>query len=321
MVKDANAEYRLDDGGAIESYSLKFSEITGNFSSATYLIHTSTNPLTDNKTLQQFIEDPVGPESAGDDSFKKLSKGLASVRCGNVWSHSKTIRGSASDFFESQVFRPHEYLSELVHIFHPYLKTKKDEDLIWSYSLGEAPEQVVGSKCPFTNLAGDPPEGRQYVDHEFKVSSLTRFEIEDKTESEILPKLRSATDLDGNFVELFFKSARATSGEDTKFTVRLAVKKEDAEDFESSDPMLKALRESMGEDVALVDGEEEESDSGGIGGWGIAAIVVSIVVLIAVVGFCALSRRRKRGAAPANGNWASAEAVGGSDEYVPMTAV
>lgn len=289
FVKDANADYRFGFDGKDSGKQRSFTEIRGNFSSTRFLVNTGPSDPSNETTLEQFIEEAIIPEAKDDDSFKKLAKELTAVRCGNVWSNQKRVKGSASDFFESLVFRPHVFLNDLVHTFHPYLKLTEEKELEYSYHLGDASEELVGSKCPFADLSGVAPKGKTYVDHEFTVPGLSRFEIEDRAEDKILPGLREALELDDQSIELFFTKPDDGDSKDTPMTVRLAVSEADVGKYENSGDILESLRSTIGEDVS-----GGNDDGGGLGGGAIFGIVLLCLVVVGVIVFLVFRSRRKR---------------------------
>lgn len=333
FVKDANADYRFGFDGKNGNLGLTFTEMRGNFSSARFLVNTGTAPVSNEATLKEFIEDPITPKAKDDDSFEKLAKELTSVRCGNVWSNQKRIRGQASDYFESLAFRPHVFLNDLVDIFHPYLNLAEDKDLEYSYNLGVASQELVGSKCPFADLSGDAPKGKKYVDHNFTVPKLNRFEIEDQAEEKVLPGLREKLELDDQSMELFFTTPHDGDSKDTPITVRLAVNEADVEKYENSTDMLASLRSTLGEDVTVTAVVEEpatntsKEDDGGLGGGAIFGIVVACLVVVAVIAFFVIrSRRGRRGrigvAGEPEDSWADPDAgLVGQGESMPIAAV
>lgn len=129
-VLDAEGSYQFSDDGQLLSRSLSFDEILQNFQNTEVLINSAFFPLSNNATLQQYID------SRSDAEFKEIVTKLDAVKSGNVWSNSLRISpdGMASDFFESAVFRADLLLRDYIKILHPELNSADPFVYMYKYS-------------------------------------------------------------------------------------------------------------------------------------------------------------------------------------------
>lgn len=285
ILRDVNVDYRFMNDGKNTTNLLSIDDIVKNFKSARFYVNTGRFPASTSTTLEEFLKEA---STDLDKDVSETSKKLDAVRCGNVWSNQKRITsdGLANDYFEAGAIHPEILLTDLAKIFHPEIRIR--EDFTFSYSYGQAPEKVVGSSCPYTELRGNPPGGKKYVDKEFEVKGLTRFDIEDEIEPEILPALSSTLDLPEGSFDVFF--TKPTSGGSSLFTVRSIVPNSDAESFSESDRTLQAVQNALGnraESIKEVSSEilgevEGASNSGGLGAAGIVGTVIGSIALLII---------------------------------------
>lgn len=318
LLEDAIADYRFNDNE--DSKILNFDEIVNGFRAARFLLNSGrTDVLSSNRTLEEFVTGPVFEDAPEEDQDfeNKVAKELVATICGNVWSNQKRIASEATDFNEGAIFKPDEVLTDYIKILHPYIGDIK-ENTTYLYSFGDSDSNLVGTPCPLTILEGDPPQGKMYVNVEFR-SSQTRFEIDDivfdnkviETLSETLFTQFGITEKD---LELYYPGDKRGVVE-TVLIVRAAINENDESDYKSSgkESLMSVLRTfgievtddprpspsvspSPSSAIAPSPGPSETpepSEGGGLSGGGIAGIVIACLIVAGIVTYFVVIRRRR----------------------------
>lgn len=288
FLRDANVDYRFMNDGRNQTNVLTVDEVVKQFKSARFLINTGRFPGKTGVTMDEFLTTEIDKEN--DKIINEAMKKLDAVKCGNVWSNAARVTedGNANDVFENGVNRPDLVLRDLVTIFHPQLDA--GGGLTFSYSYGKPSKNV--DACPYVELTAPPSDNQRYVDTEMEITGMSRFEAEDKLESEVIPRLSDDLGIDKEEVEVFFEKA-AKDDKKTIMKVRALVAKDDALDISDADTMTTAVSKSLGGDATSVkkltssvvgageEGSAEEKD--GVSGGAVGGIVGGLFALLAVI--------------------------------------
>lgn len=99
--------------------------------------------------------------------------------------------------------RPDLILQDIVYAVHPNIDV--DDKTTFSFKVDTASDSIKGGACPYNDLLGMAPNGKQYVDFTMEVSGMNRFEVENKLVENIIPKIASDERLDSKSVDAFFE--------------------------------------------------------------------------------------------------------------------
>lgn len=287
-LRDANADYRYSyveprDKGLM----LTIDEVVGDFSSARILLNSNAK---DEKTMLGFLEYPGATKEMKEKINNELKK-LEAVRCGQVWSNSLRVNGTASDFFESAIARPDLVLMDYISIVHPNVDLD-DHNLTYMYRYSGATE--TGLVCPHADFIHSPDAEHTYLDTKFNIKGYDRFAVQDLLVSKFHPALEKVG-INSAMVDVQFLKPHtpdADDNEDTEVNMRMHVIKEDVDEDKMANDLETAAKAAFGDDNVdrlsskFSDQPEpigEEESSGSLSVAAVVGVVIAAVVGIMIV--------------------------------------
>jgi len=299
LLRDANVDYRFMNDGKNTSTPYSLQNVTKNFKWARYLLFTGQFPSRSNRSLESFFLPEADNATNNAIAINKVLKGLAAVRCGNVWSRTKRLsKEGANDYFELGAIRPDLVLQDIVHAVHPNVDVDNKTTFMFKHEGGATDMEP----CPYNELLGEAKEGMVYVDTEMSISKLNRFDVEDKLVSDIIPEVSKDERIPKTNIEAFFEKPQEDNS--AVLLLRTMVKDEDSDAVvKDSEKIAEAVDKALG-GVAVVkvlstrksNQDITVTEGGGLGAGAIAGIIVGALVFVAVVSVILFSVGTKRGA-------------------------
>jgi len=114
-LRDANVDYLYMNDGKNTTNFDTLQSITDKFKWARFLLLTGKFPASSDTSLSSFFLDESENSTNNAIAINEALRGLAAVRCANVWSRTKRLSElGANDFFELGAIRPDLILQDLV---------------------------------------------------------------------------------------------------------------------------------------------------------------------------------------------------------------
>lgn len=303
ILRDANVDYRFMNDGQSDTHTLSLSEISGNFSSARFLLLSGPFPPLTQPDLRDFFQIELNEDgSINEDgvAVNKALRTLASVRCANVWVTSKRVSEdlNANDYFEFGATRPDLILEDIVHAVHPYAEF--DNGTTFSFKMDDASEEIKRGKCPYNNLMNEAPSGMIYVDIELSINGMDRFEVEDKLFEHVIPEVAIDERIHPDSIEFFFE--KPAQKEKTVLVLRIMVNETDEKSIINDSEKIKdSVQRVLGSDFPVQMLKSEPSSGnieivrGGIGKGALVGIVLSSILAVILIGLLLFHFGTKRG--------------------------
>jgi len=184
-LRDANVDYLYMNDGKNTTNFDTLQSITDKFKWARFLLLTGKFPASSDTSLSSFFLDESENSTNNAIAINEALRGLAAVRCANVWSRTKRLSElGANDFFELGAIRPDLILQDLVRAVHPTLEENNETTFSFKHVAklvtNIIPEVSTDERIPARNIDALFQKPKEFTSTKLVLRTMVMEEVSDE---------------------------------------------------------------------------------------------------------------------------------------------